>query len=376
MTKQLLFLSLLLSRPLWCQTQVETTGLLIGLKDGQWVVQGVLPGSSAEAAQIRPGDIILAFKGAKGGRYFEINSERMGPGASEFSRPGSHPVGLRLQRGSRTLEVEVTRGSVGLTAEGLRGFPEGRVTGRERTFTTIDFPGGGLAYGDKLAVVQGQDVLGMAEVRDSKGSSYSVSLTGIRRNQPPISGPGPGGLPQSAPDDSLGGLRGARVVLLEHGDRYYEGASGGRTASGRLDKPYIQLTPALEPYERQVKQGTLKVQSATLRDFNPAQKTFLLRWQQGQMRTTGISGSQIGTSSTFSSGDPLYELTVLYQGAPVWYSADEADQGKDASSRLRDGQAVKVYYRPFGVPGTGSHKGRKTSTSQGQAVLILLDKSF
>lgn len=360
-----------LSWTVWSQTEYEGVGLLIGLKEQQWVVQAVLPGSPADSADILPGDSIVAFKGSKGDRYFDLRPDTMGAMASEFHRPGSRPLGLRLQRGGRTLEVEVQRGRFLLTEGALRGLPEGRVTGIERGWAQAEFPRETLAYGDRLAVLRGHEVVGLAEVREAQGSSYRLNLMNLPRNQPPPATPGPGGLPQSG-NDSESPWQGVRVVLLEHSDRYYENASGGRTASGRLDRPYVSVSPALDSYERQVAQGTLCKQSATIRDFNPSQKTFLMRWQKGQMVQSGVSGSHIRTNSTFSTGDPLYELTILYQGAPVWYSADAADQGKDASSRLREGQEVRVYYRPFGVDGSGMHRGRRTQTRQGQAVLILL----
>lgn len=353
------------------QAQLETHGLLIALRDGRWVVQAVLPGSSAESAQLRAGDVILAFKGAKGDRFFDVTAETMGAMASEFSAPRLRPLGLRVQRDSRTWEVQLEPSTLTLTYDCLRGLPEGSVTTSERGSAQISFPREPLAYGDKVAVIRGREVLGIGEVRDGSGSNYRISTPTIRHSPPSTNGPGE--LPQSSRDNNGQELKGARVVLLTHSARYYESASAGHTASGRIDRPYVKRSPAIEPFERQVSQGSLKAQSATVRELDAAKKTFVLVWQSGTTGAPTISGSQTRQPVTFSSRDPVYELTILYKGSPVWYSIDVADQGKDASSGLRDGQKVKVYYRPYGAESETTRDGRKTFTRQGEAVLIILD---
>jgi hypothetical protein len=334
------------------------------------VVQAVLPGSSAESAQLHAGDAILAFKGAKGDRYFDVTAETMGAMASEFSAPRLRSLGLRVQRDSRTWEVQLEPSTLMLTYDSLRGLPEGTVTTSEHGSAQVSFSRELLAYGDKVAVVRGREVLGIGEVRDGSGSNYRISTPAIRRS--PLSTNGPGDLPQSSRDTGQE-LKGARVVLLAHSSRYYESASAGHTASGRVERPYVKRSPAIEPFERQVSQGSLKAQSATVRELDPAKKTFVLAWQTGTTGAPSISGSQTRQPVTFSNLDPVYELTILYKGSPVWYSIDVADQGKDASSGLRDGQKVKVYYRPYGAEGQTTRDGRKTFTRQGEAVLIVLD---
>lgn len=372
MRRFLLICVLCLELGAWGQTQLQTHGLLITLRDNQWVIQAVLPGSSAESAQLRPGDSIVAFRGAKGDRFFDINPQTMGAMASELDAPRPRPLGLRLQRGSKTWEVEVEPTTLTLTTEGLRGLPEGTVTASEHGSAQISFSRDSLAYGDKVALVQGREILGIGEVRDGSGSNYRISTVGLRRTASPTMH-GPGDLPQGSRDSDQG-LKGARVVLLAHSSHYYENASAGHTASGRVDRPYVKRSAALEPFERQVSQGSLKTQSATVRGLDPTSKTFQLIWQSGSTGPVSISGSQARQPVVFSSRDPVYELNLLYKGAPVWYSADVADQGKDASHELRDGQAVKVYYRPYGTEGSSSKEGRKIFTRQGEAVLIILDQ--
>lgn len=364
-------LAAMLSLPAWCQLEFETTGLLIDLKDGQWVVRAVVAGSSAQLAQVQPGDRIVAFRGAKSrGQFQNLSPETMGAMAAEFGRPNSGLIGLRIERGQQTQEVEVQRQPVVLSGQSLRGFPEGRVIMFDRTVTEVTFSGENLAYGDKVALVQGSGAVSIAEVTGTNGKGYQISRTGAQRNRPDnFQAPGP---PQPKPTSSHD-ADGTRVFLLEHCARYYQSASSGRTASGRLDKPYVRVSPGLAAYDEQVRQGSLRVQVGTIRQWSGSNGTFVLRTQHGSMTTSGVSGSHIVTRSTFSSGDPIQELHVRLSQTPVWYSRDEADQGKDATSQLRNGQLVRVYYRLTGTATTSGSKGRKVRSSQGEAVLIVLE---
>ena len=353
-----LFLALLVS--LWALTlpataQSATTfdsrGWILDLKDQQLVVLGVLPGSPAAEAQVQPGDMVVGLRrSGRGADFVAATPETLHKIVSDLGH-SNRPLSVRLQRYGKTLEVELARAPVAITTSALRGMPEGRVVKSQGRIGYVGFRQA-LGYDDKLAVIMGGDVLGTAVVMDKEGQDYRVRFHFGRNNQD---------------------LSNARVVLLEHDSRYFANASQGRTEGGRLSKPYTVVSAALKPYDKQVRDGVLKKHGGTVRELNIEEGTFVIRWQQGHSGPVSLNGGQLRSTATFNSGDPIQVLRIRYKGAPVWFSADRDDAGKDASAKLRNEMPVQVYYRPIGSPVKSTKRGRKTQEHSGQAELVIMD---
>jgi predicted metalloprotease with PDZ domain len=78
------------------------------------IVVQVAPGSGAEHAGLRPGDIILAINGAPAGREFETQIDALGPG---------NLLRLQITRGGAQRELQWTLGSSQRTVYQLQDVP-------------------------------------------------------------------------------------------------------------------------------------------------------------------------------------------------------------------------------------------------------------